>query len=100
MEVCGRAEREKLVSQSCESVPQRTCESTQGTEATGGCREKRRVSEEDNRRRNVSGGCHFGLLQAVRRKLGVPRENSVWLPAQPQLVGVAVLALLATVSAE
>ena len=49
MEVCGREEREKLVSQSCESVPQRTCESTQGTEATGGCREKRRVSEEDNR---------------------------------------------------
>ena len=43
-------------------------------------------------------------LTGSERKLGVPREYplelSVQLPAQPQLVGVAVLALLATVSAE
>ena len=36
VEVCGREEREKLVDQSSESVPQRTCESTQGTQAPTG----------------------------------------------------------------
>ena len=76
LEVCGGEEREKLANQSCESP--------QGTEAPG--------------------GCWFGLLQAAGGKLGVPREYplelSVQLPAQPQLVGVVVVALLATVSAE
>ena len=43
LEVCGGEEREKLANQSCESP--------QGTEAPG--------------------GCWFGLLQAVRGKLGV-----------------------------
>ena len=67
---------EVCVGEEREKLANQSCESPQGTEAPG--------------------GCWFGLLQAVRGRL----ELSVQLPAQPQLVGVVVVALLATVSAE